>query len=257
MNTGLFHEGNTKFKTHHAQWKLKQINQERLKALYKLFRIKLVVKKGINEYYGCNRETPRCFEEVIDSMPVYLYENKWTPPCCLTHLRKTARYVLGLLDQYGIRYWLERGSLLGAVRSGDILPWDHDVDIGYISEDSDRCKWLQLAKNKSVVDNRGFYWEKIKDSDHFRVHFSKINRIFVNLLPFYHKNGTMSRDLYFDSYKNMEFADHFLHPMSSIEFIGRSVPCPNNVREFLENKFGVGSIENPEYPNPREKKISV
>lgn len=253
----MFHEGNSKFRTHHAQWKLKQINQERLKSLYKLFRIKLVVKGGKNEYYGCNRETPRCFESVIDSIPVYLYENRWTPPCCLTHLRKTTKYILGLLDQFGLRYWLESGSLLGAVRSGDILPWDHDVDIGYINEDSNRCKWLQMAQNKSVIDNKGFYWEKVKEGNYFRVHFSKTNRIFVNLFPFSHKNGTMSRNLFLDSRKNMEFPDNFLHPMSSVEFIGRSVPCPNNVREFLENKFGKGCIERPEYPNRKMRKFQM
>lgn len=35
-----------------------------------------------------------------------------------------------MLDDAGVRYWLEAGSLLGAMRSGDVLPWDHDVDIG-------------------------------------------------------------------------------------------------------------------------------
>ncbi|KAL3288858.1 hypothetical protein HHI36_003305 [Cryptolaemus montrouzieri] len=252
VNSGYFHEGKTILKTHHAQWKFKHIVQDRLKSLYNLFKIKLVMREGRTEWYGCNRETPKCFEEVLDSTPSYLYENKWTPPCCLANLRKTAKYVLDILDQFGIRYWLEAGSLLGAVRSGDILPWDHNVDIGFINDDSNRCKWLQIAQNRSIVDDKGFFWEKVKTGNLFRVYFSKYNKIFINLFPFFRKNNTMSRDLYHDSRRNMEFADNYLHPMSSIEFVGRNVPCPNNVRNFLEFKFGKGCIENPEYPDPKK-----
>ncbi|KAK9892948.1 hypothetical protein WA026_022819 [Henosepilachna vigintioctopunctata] len=255
VKSGLFHEGRTPLRTHYAKWKFKQIVQDRFKRLYDLFKIKLVAREGRTEWYGCNRETPRCFEEVLDSMPSYLYENKWTPPCCLAHLRKTAKYILEVLDHAGIRYWLESGSLLGAVRSADVLPWDHKVDIGFINDDTNRCRWLQIAQNRSVIDNRGFFWEKILAGNLFRIYFSKYNKIFVNLIPFFHKNGTMSRDIFYDSYRNMEFSDNFLHPMSSIEFIGKNVPCPNNVRSFLELKFGKGCIEHPEYPNPIKMKF--
>ncbi|KAK9876209.1 hypothetical protein WA026_011340 [Henosepilachna vigintioctopunctata] len=255
VKSGLFHEGRTPLRTHYAKWKFKQIVQDRFKRLYDLFKIKLVAREGRTEWYGCNRETPRCFEEVLDSMPSYLYENKWTPPCCLAHLQKTAKYILEVLDHAGIRYWLESGSLLGAVRSADVLPWDHKVDIGFINDDTNRCRWLQIAQNRSVIDNRGFFWEKILAGNLFRIYFSKYNKIFVNLIPFFHKNGTMSRDIFYDSYRNMEFSDNFLHPMSSIEFIGKNVPCPNNVRSFLELKFGKGCIEHPEYPNPIKMKF--
>jgi len=36
--------------------------------------------------------------------------------------------------------------------------------------------------------------------------------------------------------------------MSSIEFAGRQVPSPNNIRDFLELKYYKGVIENPELP---------
>ncbi|RZC42631.1 LicD domain containing protein [Asbolus verrucosus] len=238
-------------KSHHAQWKQKQVDNERLKHLYKLFQLKEVVREtGTTEWYGCTRDTPRCFGPILDLMPSYLFEGKWTPPCCLSNLRKTAKHVFNSLDEAGIRYWLEAGSLLGAMRSGDILPWDHDVDIGFNRDDLLRSQWLKKAKDKPVVDSKGFLWEKATGGNFYRVNYSKTNKIYVNLFPFYSKNGTMTKDAWFTSHKNMEFPDNFLHPMSSIEFVGRQVPSPNNIRDFLELKFGRGAIESPEYPNP-------
>ncbi|CAH1995876.1 unnamed protein product [Acanthoscelides obtectus] len=246
-----FHEGKPILRSHHAQWKLKQTEAQRLKKLYNLFKIKQVVKEsGITEWYGCTKDTSRCFGTVLENMPSYLYEKKWTPPCCLSNLRKTARYTFGILDESGIRYWLEAGSLLGAMRSGDILPWDHDVDVGFVREDLTRCHWLKQAKDRPVIDNKGFLWEKATEGNYYHVHFSRTNKIHVNLFPFYSKNGTMVRDSWFTSHRNMEFPENFLHPMSSIDFVGRSVPSPNNIRDFLEMKYGSGAIENPEYPDP-------
>ncbi|XP_044263379.1 fukutin-related protein [Tribolium madens] len=247
----FFQEGKPVLKSHHAQWKQKQIYTERLKNLYKVFQIKQVVREtGVTEWYGCTRETSRCFGTIIDLMPSYLYEGRWTPPCCLSNLRKTAKHVFNTLDEAGIRYWLEAGSLLGAMRSGDILPWDHDVDVGFNRDDLLRSPWLKKAKDKPVVDSKGFLWEKATGGNFYRVNYSKTNKMYVNLFPFYSKNGTMVKDSWFTSHKNMEFPENFLHPMSSIEFIGRQVPSPNNIRDFLELKFGKGAIENPEYPNP-------
>lgn len=215
----------------------------------------MVRETGSTEWYGCSKETARCFGLVLDSTPSYLYEQKWTPPCCLSNLRKTARHVFSVLDEAGVRYWLEAGSLLGAMRSGDILPWDYDVDVGFVREDITRCRWLKKSQSKPVVDRKGFLWEKGTDGNLFKVSYSASNKIHVNLFPFYSKNGTMVKDSWFTSHKNMEFAESFLHPMSSIDFVGRSVPSPNNIRDFLEFKYGKGCIENPEYPDARKIKF--
>jgi hypothetical protein len=45
--------------------------------------------------------------------------------------------------------------------------------------------------------------------------------------------------------------------MASIDFIGQKVPAPNNIRDFLEFKFGKGVIENPQYPDPQQMKYST
>lgn len=35
------------------------------------------------------------------------------------------------LNRANVTYWLDQGTLLGVVRDGDLLPWDHDCEISF------------------------------------------------------------------------------------------------------------------------------
>lgn len=43
-----------------------------------------------------------------------------------------------ILDDAGVRYWLDFGTLLGAVRAGKFIPWDTDIDLGAIHTEAGR-----------------------------------------------------------------------------------------------------------------------
>ena len=43
---------------------------------------------------------------------------------------KVLKQVKEVFDEHGIVYWLDQGTLLGAVRDRKFIPWDHDIDLG-------------------------------------------------------------------------------------------------------------------------------
>lgn len=256
-----FSEGFRLFTNAHTLWKYENNVKTRTVDMYKRLGVKKVVlPSGKIDWYGCGKNTGRCFGTVYDDMPEYLYMSRWTPPCCLEHLRETARYLFNILNKAGVRYWLEGGSLLGAARYADIIPWDYDIDIGIYQQEISKCSFLVEAEKQSnagkkFVDEEGYTWEKAMEGDFYRIQYSQFNHLHVDIFPFYEKDGIMTKNTWFETHRqDREFPAHYLKPLETIDFIGMKASAPNHIREFLEFKFGKGVIENPQYPNPSKLK---
>ncbi|XP_041733340.1 fukutin-related protein-like [Coregonus clupeaformis] len=244
------------FSSAHNQWKADSHLKEATSRLMRNFGLKrLLLADGKEQWYGCGKETARCFGSVRDDTPEYLYLERWTPPCCLRALRETTKYVINILESSGVRYWLEGGSLLGAARHQDIIPWDYDVDLGIYLEDVPNCDYLKNLDSGSLVDSNGYVWERAVEGDFYRVQYSEANHLHVDLWPFYLRNGVMTKDTWMEHKQDVEFPEHFLQPLVPMPFAGVTAYGPNNHRAFLELKFGEGVIENPQYPNPAKKRL--
>lgn len=257
----LFVKGPTElFITDRQRSKHAHLEHHRTSKLYSQLGIKKVIihhddhhPQNTTHWHGCDRVKPRCFGTIIDDIPDYLIQRRWTPPCCLRNLETVGRYVLDLLSRFALRYWLEGGSLLGAARNGQIIEWDYDIDVGIYREDAAKLPILRRLLNSEpgaqLEDGQGFLWEKALEGDFVKVHYSPRNRVHIDIFPFEAVNGTMTKDTWLEGHpQDMPFPEHYLTPLTTINFIGIQANAPNNVRAFLELKFGAGVIENAKYP---------
>lgn len=127
--------------------------------MYKRLGIKKVVFFfGQVDWYGCGKNIGRCFGIVFDDMFEYFYMSRWIFFCCFENLRETVRYFFIILDEAGVSYWLEGGSLLGVVRYGDVILWDYDIDIGIYQYEISKCLYfVEVEKysnaGKLFIDN--------------------------------------------------------------------------------------------------------
>ncbi len=77
--------------------------------------------------------------------------------------------VSGVCEKHGIRWFLDSGTALGAVRHQGFIPWDDDVDVGMLREDYDR--FLEVAA-KELPD--GYSLHTPENTPHYSPFFAKV-----------------------------------------------------------------------------------
>jgi len=98
---------------------------------------------------------------------------------------ETLRKVKKILDKHNINYWLDEGTLLGAVREKKLIEWDHDIDLAIWYKDAEKITPLYDDMEKKGVEVCYFEGKK-----HIKL-IEKGNEIDINL---YHlKDGQATR----------------------------------------------------------------
>ena len=142
------------------------------------------------------------------------------------------------------------GTLLGAVRDGKFIPWDHDVDLGIIYKNQEEINQLILSLKKN------YYVRALKfknDPDVWNLGEYRIIKV-------YNKKGVLDRqELGLDIFifylstldnkkdkvykygvwgKNAFYPENLLSEFSTLSFYGRVYSVPKNINQFLKFKYG-------------------
>jgi len=142
-----------------------------------------------------------------------------------------ARLVSEILEQRRVSHWLEFGSLLGAVREGKSIPWDHDMDIGF------------FATDRSVVLNCRTAFQGLG------LNLIEPGEGVIRLQP---AQGSNSHLLWIDLYSckkrgsdlvplgapGTKFKYYHVIELERIIFEGHSFPCPRHREKLLALRYG-------------------
>ena len=80
---------------------------------------------------------------------------------CQKHILNLLKFVDKICKEYGIKYNLTAGTMLGAVRDKGFIPWDDDGDIIFLRKEY--IKFFDVIKKQGLPDNIGIYDPKDKD----------------------------------------------------------------------------------------------
>ena len=186
--------------------------------------------------------------------------------------RKMLFYSTDFLTKHGIKYFLEGGTLLGIVRDGDLLPWDHDVDISIDYSDAeklDKLRWRFYFMGYRLTCRKGRKsYGPIKRNDYRIFKLKPLGYSFLKMFyaPFAEKMVVL--DIFVkkddDKYTYWQSMGKFLRVDKShyeshetIDFMGCKLTAPYNYKDYLTSKYGDWSVPVKEWHCKDDEKTIV
>lgn len=170
--------------------------------------------------------------------------------------------VTDILDEEGIVYHLEGGTLLGIVREQRLLPWDHDTDISILREDLPAVeRALKKVRKKGWRISLKTYEEAV---DHAEIGDTRMVRIkdrklhFIagdNVLDFFIKTRK-DGFVYWQALGNIMRVDaKYYDGFETVSWRGRELKVPVDYKGYLTEKYGDWSVPVREWNCDLEKTI--
>jgi len=164
--------------------------------------------------------------------------------CCADLMYEMLLDFTSFLRRHNVTYMVTEGTLLGAIRDKDIIPYTADLDL-FIPREG----WEKVALiNEEQTGSKSYYF--MQDPD--EIHCARVCAVWkglpANRAPFdkhfewnTEKLGT-DLPYYMDIYdEDMDFAQSFEHlvfPTSTVTIRNRTFPAPREKEIYIEARYG-------------------
>ena len=138
------------------------------------------------------------------------------------------KFIDGVCSKYDIDYWIDYGTLLGAVRHGGFIPWDDDIDLSIMRSDYEKLiEVLPVEINKfpMLKENVGLTLLLENGKNHFK-DFNGVHDV-IN-------DDDLVRK---DKFNFLQIA--WLKPYCKIDFIPKDYIKENELENFSKNYVSV------------------
>jgi len=165
-------------------------------------------------------------------------------------MKKAILRVIHILEKNDIPYWMDEGTLLGIIRDGNLLPWDHDADLGIPGEYAEklwkiRYKFFPHFFVKRNMTNHKWLPGKFR-SIKLKTPLERIFRINFHIDLFCkYKFNDRCHWIIMNALKHSE--SRFFDKLDSTSWEGRNVNIPSNVKEYLRANYGNWETPDPDF----------
>ena len=145
-----------------------------------------------------------------------------------------------VMEKLKLQYWIEGGTLIGAMREGAILSWDKDADIHMLEKDR-KILW----DNKELIESFGIKTDYADDI--YRIIGSGV---YMDVFSFEYKNG-FYQEIHLRNRQRWPRAMHIkksmIWPLRRARFGPLRLPVLYKAEEYLEQAFGDWRTIPPQY----------